>query len=147
MIEKEKFILNKIQRREYTLLPTSIAIGIVFEIPICGNLEEDGFERSFIYLPKGSSIKKHPHVSEIEKYTLVKGSLKIEGEPVSSDICDLGCSHGIDTVDTDTIVETCKISDKYLLCGYQKNMDDLFEFFSKDNYLDEYNAKSKTYIK
>ena len=147
MLEKEKFVLDKIHQKEYTLLPVSVATGLVFKVNTYGNMEEDGFERGFLYLPKGSGIKEHSHIFDIEKYDLIMGDLKVNGEAMSSNICDLGCRHGIDIVNTDTIIETCKISDKYLLCGYHKNIESLFDLFSRDNFLDEYNAKNKTYIK
>ena len=147
MTIEEKCVLDKILEGKVSVLPVSIAIGVVYKIVEFGNLEEDGFEHGYLYLPQGSGIREHSHVSDIERYKVVFGDLNVKGEKVTSNICDLGCSHDIGVVNRDTVIETCKISSKFLSSGYQKNIEAIFDVFSEKNYIAEYNKKNKTYVK
>lgn len=105
---------EKIENKEYTILPESIAIGTVYKILIHGNLDQDGYEIGYLYLPKGSGIKEHFHINDIELYSLIKGTLKVNNIEMDNNICVLNEKHSIDIVPTDTIIRTFKISKKYL---------------------------------
>lgn len=91
-------------------LPDTIANGIVYKLGYDGNLAEDGYEKGFLILTKGSGIKKHRHLNDIEKYVLLSGILSVDGKQSSSNICLLGNEHNIDTVTETTIIKTLKIS-------------------------------------
>ncbi len=104
------FIKNKLRSGDYTILPSSIAIGYVYKISEYGNLDKDGFETSFLYISKDSGIKKHFHNYDIEKYKKIIGTLCIDGKLMDNNVCLLGESHSIDIVNTTTIVHTYKIS-------------------------------------
>lgn len=107
-------IQKKIEEGDYVLLPDTIAIGPVYKISYEGDLENDGYEKGFLFLPEGSGIKKHTHTNDIEQYTLIGGDLKVNGESIEVNRCLIGESHGIDPVSTNTAVKTLKISKKLI---------------------------------
>ncbi len=109
------FIRKAIEEKRYTILSKNIADGIVYKINCFGNLETDGFEIGYLYLLKGSGIKSHEHINDVERYKRIIGDLVINGNNCDKDICMLGKTHGIDCVSKDTIIETCKVSKKYLM--------------------------------
>lgn len=109
-----EYIKQKIAAKEYSILPDIIANGPVYKIHKSGDLEKDGYEVSYLYLPKGSSIKEHKHTKDVERYKLIYGYLSVFNFPSKSNVCLLDHVHCIDEVPTDTIIETCKISKDYL---------------------------------
>lgn len=111
------FVYEQINNRNFTILPSSIATGPVFKITYDGNLEEDLYERGFLVIPKGSSINSHLHTSDIEQYTLLTGTLSINGVSMNINECLIGESHSIDPVPELTIIKTIKISNKKLNKG------------------------------
>lgn len=113
-IQKLKYISMSLMNGNYSLLGNTISEGKVFKIPFRGNLEEDMFEKGFLFIPKGSSIKMHKHINDIELYLLIRGDLSVKGQEVSENMCFLGEEHNIDPVSSDTFIETFKISKKYL---------------------------------
>lgn len=104
---KEKMDKDKLS---ITLLPDSIAVGKVFKTSYEGNLETDGYEKEILFLPVGSGIKIHTHINDIEQYTCLTGSLKVNGKKTSINKCLINESHNIDVVSENTIVKTLKIS-------------------------------------
>lgn len=110
----EEMIKRKIASKEYTLVSEKLAIGKVYKIHKFGSLEDDGFEIGYLYLPAGTGIKEHQHTEDIERYKLISGILRVFGFPSTTNICLLNHVHCIDKVPVDTIIETCKISKKYL---------------------------------
>lgn len=98
----------------YQLLPNTIARGEVYKIPFMGDIDTYGYEVGYLYLPKGSSIKLHYHIDNIERYLLICGTLSVNGNNVDHNICTLNKGHNIDEVLEDTIIQYCKI-DKYHL--------------------------------
>lgn len=94
--------------KHISVLDSTKAQGIVYKIHVEGNLEQDGYESAFLYLPKGSSIKNHEHTKDFERYILVFGDLKVNGNRMAENECHINESHCIDTVLTDTLVCTYK---------------------------------------
>ena len=126
--ERLEYIAMELQRRNYKILDDSISQGNVYKISFRGNLDVNMFEHSFLYLPKGSSIKTHKHTEDIELYLLIRGSLSVFGEKVNENMCFLGEEHNIDPVEEDTFIETFKLSKKYLekvSSEYKKNKEKL----------------------
>lgn len=114
-IENEiKFVYEQIKNGNYILLPKEIAIGKVYKIAAFGSLEQDGYEIGYLYLPIGSGIKLHPHQQDIERYKRIAGVLSVKGEKVDFNICEIENTHNIDIVPEGTIIQTCKISKRYL---------------------------------
>lgn len=113
-IEKLKFIYFALTNKDYEKLGDNISEGNVFKIHFRGNLEEDNFEKGFLFIPKGSSIKKHTHTNDVELYRLITGELSVSGEKMNDNMCFIGESHNIDKVSRDTFIETFKVSKKYL---------------------------------
>lgn len=109
-----KEIEDKINKKEYTILNEKIAIGTVYKIKAYGDVENIGIEIGYLYLTKNSGIREHEHTNDIEKYKLLMGTLKINGEDLKENICKIGSSHSIDIVENDTIIRYCKISKLYL---------------------------------
>lgn len=114
LLDELLFIYDQIEKKNYTKLPETIAIGDVYKISAFGNLEKDGFEVGYLYLPVGSGIKEHIHINDIERYKLLSGCLKINGSTSDVNICMLNNSHCIDIVSEPTIIQTCKVSKKFL---------------------------------
>lgn len=113
--DKIEYVYNQIIKGNYSVLPDDAATGLVFKILFEGDLEEDGFERAFLYIPKGVSIKMHQHTDDIELYELVLGTLRVKGKKYKSYRCFIGQKHNINKVDQVTIIETCKITKKYIV--------------------------------
>lgn len=110
-ITKEiEFINEQMQNKNYTILPDTIAEGKVYKIHAFGNLEQDGYEVGYLYLPKGTGIKNHTHITDVERYKLLKGILKVNNDITKINICGINDSHSIDLVSEITIVQTCKIN-------------------------------------
>ena len=99
---------------KYKILPESIAIGQVYKVSYEGDLLIDGYEKGFLFIPKGSGIKEHEHKDDIEQYTLISGELKLNGESMHVNRCMIGESHGIDPVSVNTAIKTLKISKKLI---------------------------------
>lgn len=57
----------------------------------------------------------HEHLKDIERYKYIEGILSINGERVEENICEIKKSHSIDRVPKDTIIETFKITEDYLI--------------------------------
>jgi len=113
-IDEIKFVNEQIQNQNYVVLPDTIAIGSVYKISAFGNLNDDGYEVGYLYLPAGSGIKEHVHVNDIERYKLLSGILRIKDSNADVNICLLDNSHCIDKVTEPTIIQTCKINKNYL---------------------------------
>ena len=120
------FIKEQIQAGDYTILPESIAIGTAYKIPSFGSLEKDGIELGYLYLPKGSGIKSHQHINDIEQYRLLFGTLRVNSIDTTSNVCLLGKWHDIACVEEDTIVRTCKVS-KLALDMLENFSDEAFD--------------------
>lgn len=110
----EEIIKNKISKKEYIILDSNIAEGLVFKITENGSLTTDGYEIGYLYLKTGSSIKKHKHINDIERYELIKGNLSIDSKKANTNICLFNESHCIDKVTEDTYIKTCKINKNIL---------------------------------
>ena len=95
-----------------TILDNNIAEGLVYKIHVEGVLEQDGYESGFLYLTKGSRIKEHAHTDDFERYILVSGELKMNGNFMLQNECSNGETHLIDPVPVDTIICTYKQKQK-----------------------------------
>ena len=113
-IEKLKYIAFALSHDDYQMLGDNISEGNVFKVHFRGNLEKDNFEKGFLFIPKGSSIKKHTHTNDVELYRLITGELSVFGKKMNDNMCFIGESHNIDKVSRDTFIETFKVSKKYL---------------------------------
>ena len=110
LFDKLYFIKEQIRNNNYVLLPNTIAINNVYKITYSGNLQNDGYELGFLYLPKGSGIINHTHTTDIEQYKLILGNLTVNGIVTNINRCMINESHNIDVVDTETFIETYKIN-------------------------------------
>lgn len=108
------YVMDKINKGEYSLVSEKLAIGKVYKVLLEGNLDIDGYEKGFLMLPKGSGIKKHTHINDVERYEIVNGVLSVFGNVVDVNICNINESHNIDVVDVDTIVSTYKVTKNYI---------------------------------
>lgn len=104
------FVFEQIENGNYAILPNSLSNGKVLKINYDGNIDNDGYERGYLVLPYGSSIKEHTHTDSIEQYMIISGCLTINGENVLINECFIGDTHSIDTVLDLTIIRTIKIS-------------------------------------
>lgn len=127
MLNEMDYVKEKIESKEYKILPDTIADGVVYKVSYQGSLEEDGYEMGFLFLPKGSGIKKHKHIEDIEQYVLVSGNLSVGGEVLNINTCLIGGEHNIDIVLEDTIVATLKLSKRYV-DGLGRSIDDVSLF-------------------
>ena len=109
-----EFVVNAILNGEYTILPDIIAHGKVLKIHFNGDLIEEGYEQGFLVLTPNSGIKKHKHINDIEMYTLLHGTLSIDGIICNKNICLIDEKHGIDTVTELTIIKTLKVNKRLL---------------------------------
>lgn len=112
--EKIEYVRRAIIDGNYTILPSDVANGTVYKVWLSGNLQEEGIERGFLYIPAGSGIRLHSHQNDIEIYQLIMGQLCMDEEPLSINICGLNNCHSIKPVKEDTIIETCKINEIFL---------------------------------
>ena len=143
------FYKRNYEAKRIYVLPETIAIGTVYKIHYFGDLERNGFEIGYLYIPKGSGIKLHKHVADIERYKKIIGELVVNGEKCDINICLIGKSHGIAPVSQDTIVSTCKVTKKYLMETDILFDDDFFdnlikkELTSKEEQHSEYTSDKK----
>ena len=114
MQEKLQYIQKQLKENNYTILPETISTGIVYKIDYPENLKTPGYERGFLIMTKGSSIKQHKHTENVERYKVIMGKLIIKGKEQQENICLLGESHSIDKVKELTIIETYKMDKKIL---------------------------------
>ena len=110
-----EYVRRMIEMNRYTLLPSSVAVGNVYKIVYEGNIDALGYEKGFLYLPKGTGIKEHVHNTSAERYTLLCGEMNINGQSSLKDDCLLGGSHSVSVVDRDTIIKTLKVSDDLIV--------------------------------
>lgn len=120
-MDEIEFVKEQLNIGNYVLLDEKITIGSVYKVNFFGSLKNDGLEISYLYLPKGSGIKLHTHVDNLERYLLICGSLKVNSKQVEYDICTLNKSHNIAPVSEDTIIQTCKIGKHNLSYLYNIN--------------------------
>lgn len=113
--EIKKYIYNQIRNGNFSYLPQNIAGGVVYKIPSYGNLTKTDIELAYLYLREGSFILSHEHINDIERYKCIDGILRINGNIVKEDICKIYKRHSIDNVEVDTIIETFKIKNEYLI--------------------------------
>ena len=113
-LEEMMFINNQMQNKNYLVLPSTIAKGKVYKISLFGNLDKDGMEVGYLHLTVGSGIKEHTHISDIERYKLLIGELKINGDSMNENICLLNNCHSIDEVSKITVIQFCKVNKLYL---------------------------------
>lgn len=114
-----EYVFKQIQARNYTVLPDTIATGIVLKIHYEGYLEEEGYEKGFLVLTPNSKIKEHTHINDIEKYTILTGNLSVNNEKTNENICLIGEKHNINRVNELTVIKTLKI-DKKLINNFTK---------------------------
>ena len=114
-----EYVFKQIQARNYTVLPDTIATGIVLKIHYEGYLEEEGYEKGFLVLTPNSEIKEHTHINDIEKYTILTGNLSVNNEKTNDNICLIGEKHNINRVNELTVIKTLKI-DKKLINNFTK---------------------------
>jgi len=112
--QKLEFIKEQIKNNNFTVLPDNISINNVYKINYTGNLNYDGYEIGFLFIPNGSGIKEHIHEDDIEQYKLLLGNLSINGKMINENQCLVGDAHNIDVVSEDTFIETYKISKKFI---------------------------------
>ncbi len=105
-----EFVVNAILTGKYTVLPDTISNGKVLKIHYNGDLSEEGYEQGFLVLTPNSCIKKHKHTNDIEMYTLLHGTLSVDGNISDKNICLIDEEHCIDEVTTITIIKTLKVS-------------------------------------
>ena len=118
------FVREQIVRGNYTMLNNSVSIGNVYKVIYEGDLKSCGYEKAYLYLPTGTGIKEHIHTEDIEKYTLIYGIMSFNNECNITNECLIGCSHGVDIVDEDTIIKTLKINKRMIITSQLNNLDE-----------------------
>lgn len=104
IIEKFDYDFNKLYRCITKINNTNIANGNVYRIYEKGDLQEEGYEKGYLFLTEGSSILEHIHTKEKEHYRYILGDINC----ISKKYCNIDESHRITSVNTDTIVRTYK---------------------------------------
>ena len=102
---KNEFVTRALINHDFNELGDNLSNGRVLKIKGYGNLNINGFEHGFLFIHKGSSIKLHKHVFDIEMYNYISGDYNFKGG-----ICLLGESHKVDPLINSTIVETFKVN-------------------------------------
>ncbi len=102
VLNEYEYNFNKIINK-LALLDKSIANGKVYRLSGKGSLNVDGYEKAYLFLFKGSSIKNHVHKNEKEHYKQITN----EGEKHIG-FCDINESHSIPEVLENTLVKTYK---------------------------------------
>ena len=108
------FVYHQINNRNFQILPETISTGPIFKILFESNLAKDGYEKGFLVIPKGSSIKEHTHIEDIEEYNLLTGNLSIKGENMNKNRCFNLEKHSIDHVSEFTVIKTIKIKNELI---------------------------------
>lgn len=72
---------------------------------------------------KNSYVFNHEHKNDIERYRLIEGVLSINDQRLHENICTIHQSHSIDRVPIDTIIETFKMTEEYLLQNSLKEIN------------------------
>ena len=129
--DKIKFVRESISNENYMILPETIAIGLVYKIVYQGSLSENGYEKGFLFIPRGSGIKEHKHIDDVEQYNLIAGILSVKGEKTNTNNCLLNETHNIDIVTEDTIIETIKISKQLIEQSNNKTKEQIKKLTSK----------------
>lgn len=101
IIENFDYDFNRLYN-SITKLDESISTGNVYKILEEGTLLKDRFEKGYIFLEEGASILLHSHYKEKEHYKCISGNK----DAISSNFCNIGSSHEITGVNTDTLVRT-----------------------------------------
>lgn len=101
--------LELINDNMYSLVPETLAINNVYKLSVLGNVNENGYEYGYLYIPKGSGIKVHTHINDIEEYALIEGMLYVSGVSVTSNICLINDSHNIDVCEVDSLIRYTKV--------------------------------------
>lgn len=104
----KKFLEAIGEYEEISILPDTTATGEVVKIRVEGNIDETDYEWGYLFLPKGTSIKKHKHTKDRETYVLIIGSLYMNGRRVDVDFCEINGSHQIDKTKETTIIKYSK---------------------------------------
>lgn len=104
-MQRVEFVKSQLNQDNYALLPKSETNGPVYKIPVSGCLSTDGFEIYYMFIPVGSSIKEHKCEDFAERYTVVSGDIIDD-----NNLAHIGDSHGIKSLDEDTIVEVIKVA-------------------------------------
>lgn len=89
--------------KNISMLPESIAEGDIYKIYLQGKLEEDGYEKSLLYLVRGSILKDYNRTDK-ESYIKLKGVMTVDDEVSFSTICKDTKSHVIGSPAEDTVV-------------------------------------------
>ena len=100
----KKFSSIEIIKNNISLVSNKLAINTVYKIKQNGDINTTNHEEGYLYLPKNSGIKEHQHTIDTEAYTLIKGTLKVKGVPMTTNFCDINDYHQIDIVNVDTII-------------------------------------------
>lgn len=104
IIEVFNYDFNLLYNSITKLDDNNMFTGSVYKISECGSLKYDGYEKGYLFLTEGSSILEHIHTKEKEHYRCIYGDKK----SISRNFCNIGISHEITSVNTDTIVRTYK---------------------------------------
>ncbi len=117
------FIMNQIDYDNYQLLPRKVVNDMdIFKIVYEGDLKEAGYEKCFLYLPPHSSIRLHTHINDVEEYSVVQGTLNVNGVECSISRCLLGESHCVNSSNKPIIIKTIKISRELIEKEYSERL-------------------------
>lgn len=126
------YVVSQISSKNYIILSDYMADGLVYKIPLVGNLKEEGYEMGYLYLPVSSGIKEHMHINNtVERYRLINGELKVNGNSELVNICDLEDSHSVDKVEKPTLIEYCKVN-RVIFGKQEKLSNEDFDLFIKN---------------
>lgn len=102
VLREYEYNFNKIENK-LVLLDEPIVNGKVYKLSGKGSIKNDGYEKNYLFLFKGSSVKEHVHKNEKEHYKQVSA----KGEKYMG-FCDINQSHCIPEVSENTLVKTYK---------------------------------------
>lgn len=117
------YIMSQLDYDNYQLLPRKVVKDIdIYKIAYEGDLKKDGYEKCFLYLPPYSSIKLHTHTNDVEEYTVLQGTLNVNGVECSTSRCLLGESHCVNSSNKPIIIKTLKISRDLIEKEYNESL-------------------------
>lgn len=103
----QQFHLSNLEKM-VRILPKEDALGVVYEIPIQGSLERDGFEKSLLYMTTGSCILEKEKIPYDQNYRLIFGKMATHGSFVNELSYYDGRQDEIESTTTNSLIESNK---------------------------------------
>ena len=118
-----KYIVDQIHLGNYKELSMKMTNDfLVYKVVYEGDLMRDGYEKAYLYMFPGASIKLHTHINDAEEYTLMQGTLNVNGVECTTNRCLLGESHCVNSSNKPIIIKTIKISRELIEKEYNESL-------------------------